>query len=126
MRIWPEPIRMLGDPVRLAQIFNNLLDNACKYTPEKGEITLEMMVLNACAVVTVRDNGLGISAEALPTIFDLFVQDACALPHSNGGLGIGLSVVRDLVRAHGGSVVAHSAGRGCGSDFVVTLPLSGY
>lgn len=125
MRVQPEPIRMLGDPVRLAQIFNNLLDNACKYTPEKGVIALELVLLNACAVITVRDNGIGISAEALPTIFDLFVQDASALPHSNGGLGIGLSVVRDLVQAHGGSVVAHSAGRGRGSDFVVTLPLSG-
>ncbi|GAB3784971.1 hypothetical protein GCM10028797_14750 [Dyella agri] len=120
-----EPIHMLGDPVRLAQIFSNLLDNACKYTPEKGEIALELVLLDTCAVITVRDNGIGISAEALPTIFDLFVQDARALPHSSGGLGVGLSVVRDLVRAHGGSVVAHSAGRGRGSDFVVTLPLSG-
>ena len=116
---------MFGDPMRLAQIFSNLLDNASKYTPEKGEIALELVLLDTCAVITVRDNGIGISAEALPTIFDLFVQDARALPHSSGGLGIGLSVVRDLVQAHGGSVVAHSVGRGRGSDFVVTLPLSG-
>jgi len=121
----PEPTHMLGDPVRLAQVFSNLLDNACKYTPEKGEIALELALLNTCAVITVRDNGIGISAETLPMIFDLFMQDAGALPHSSGGLGVGLSVVRDLVRAHGGSVVAHSAGRGRGSDFVVTLPLSG-
>jgi len=125
MCIRPEPIRMFGDPMRLAQIFSNLLDNASKYTPEKGEIALELVLLDTCAVITVRDNGIGISAEALPTIFDLFVQDARALPHSSGGLGIGLSVVRDLVQAHGGSVVAHSVGRGRGSDFVVTLPLSG-
>jgi diguanylate cyclase (GGDEF)-like protein len=125
MRIGTEPIRMHGDPVRLMQVFSNLLDNACKYTPEKGEIALEAVLQNACAVITVRDNGIGISAEALPTIFDLFVQDARALPHSNGGLGIGLAVVRDLVQAHGGSVVAHSAGRGCGSEFIVRLPLGG-
>ena len=125
MCIRPEPIRMFGDPIRLAQIFSNLLDNACKYTPEKGEIALELVLLDTCVVITVRDNGIGISSGALPTIFDLFVQDAGALPHSDGGLGIGLSVVRDLVQAHGGNVVAHSAGRGCGSDFVVTLPLSG-
>ncbi|MFC5582397.1 diguanylate cyclase domain-containing protein [Rhodanobacter terrae] len=125
MRVGSEPIRMVGDPVRLAQVFSNLLDNACKYTPEKGEIALELLLLNNSAVITVRDNGIGISAEVLPTIFDLFVQDARALPHSNGGLGIGLAVVRDLVQAHGGSVVVHSAGRGCGSDFIVTLPLAG-
>jgi diguanylate cyclase (GGDEF)-like protein len=119
-----EPIHMLGDPMRLAQIFRNLLDNASKYTPEKGEIALELLLRDTCAVITVRDNGIGISAEALPTIFDLFVQDAGALPHSNAGLGIGLSVVRDLVKTHGGSVIAHSAGQGCGSDFMVTLPLS--
>lgn len=122
-RVRSEPIRMLGDPLRLAQVFRNLLDNACKYTPEKGEIVLELAVLDACAVITVRDNGIGISADMLPTIFELFVQDTGALPHSNGGLGIGLSVVRDLVQAHGGSVAAHSNGRDSGSDFVVTLPL---
>lgn len=117
-----DPVLMLGDPMRLAQVFSNLLDNACKYTPEHGEIALELGLEDTCAVVTVRDNGIGISAEALPTIFDLFMQDARALPHSNGGLGIGLAVVRDLVQAHDGSVVAHSSGRGGGSEFVVTLP----
>ncbi|MFC5583241.1 diguanylate cyclase domain-containing protein [Rhodanobacter terrae] len=124
MRVGSEPIRMVGDPVRLAQVFSNLLDNACKYTPEKGEIALELLLLNNCAVITVRDNGIGISAEVLPTIFDLFVQDARALSHSNAGLGIGLAVVRELVEAHGGSVVAQSAGREHGSEFVVTLPRS--
>jgi signal transduction histidine kinase len=123
MRVQAEPIHMLGDPLRLAQVFRNLLDNACKYTPENGEIVLELAVLDACVAITVRDNGIGISADMLPTIFELFVQDAGALPHSNGGLGIGLSVVRNLVQAHGGSVVAHSNGRDSGSDFVVTLPL---
>ena len=117
-----EPVRMHGDPVRLAQVFSNLLDNASKYTPESGEIALDLTELDDCAVVTLRDNGIGISAEALPSIFDLFMQDVHALPHSNAGLGIGLAVVRELVEAHGGSVVAQSAGRGHGSEFVVTLP----
>lgn len=83
---------------------------------------LELSVLDDCVVLTVRDNGIGISADALPAIFDLFMQDAHALPHSNAGLGIGLAVVRELVEAHGGSVVAQSAGRGLGSEFTVTLP----
>jgi diguanylate cyclase (GGDEF)-like protein len=116
------PIRMHGDPMRLAQVFRNLLGNASKYTPENGEISLDLTVLDDCAVVTLRDNGIGISTEALPAIFDLFIQDAHALPHSNAGLGIGLAVVRELVEAHGGSVVARSAGRGQGSEFRVTLP----
>jgi len=124
MRASPEPFRMHGDPVRLAQVFRNLIDNASKYTPEGGEIALDMTVFDDCAVVTVRDNGIGISAEALPAIFDLFMQDAHALPHSKAGLGIGLAVVRELVEAHGGTVVGQSAGRGHGSEFVVTLPCS--
>lgn len=124
MHVPSEPVRMHGDPVRLAQVFSNLLDNAGKYTPEGGEIALDLTVLDDCTVVTVRDNGIGISAEALPTIFDLFMQDAHVLPHSNAGLGIGLAVVRELVEAHGGSVVAQSAGSGHGSEFEVTLPRS--
>ncbi|TAL92283.1 MAG: diguanylate cyclase [Rhodanobacter sp.] len=124
MHALPEPAGIHGDPVRMTQIFRNLLDNASKYTPENGEIAIELLVLDGSAVISVRDNGIGISAEALPAVFDLFVQDESALPHSNGGLGIGLAVVRDLVQAHGGQVVAHSAGRGRGSEFVVTLPLA--
>jgi diguanylate cyclase (GGDEF)-like protein len=122
LRVPSQPVRMHGDPGRLAQVFSNLLDNASKYTPESGEIALDLTVLNACALVTVRDNGIGISPEMLSAIFDLFMQDARALPHSNGGLGIGLAVVRELVQAHGGGVVAQSSGRGHGSAFVVTLP----
>jgi diguanylate cyclase (GGDEF)-like protein len=118
------PLEMQGDPVRLAQIFNNLLGNAGKYTPEGGEISLVLEVFDRVVVITVRDNGIGIAAEALPTIFELFVQDARALSHSDGGLGIGLAVVRDLVMAHGGTVTGSSEGRGKGSRFVVTLPTS--
>ena len=118
------PINVRGDLVRLAQIFNNLLDNASKYTPEGGEIALRLTRDDHSVSISVRDNGLGVAPEILPLIFELFVQDAHVFAHSSGGLGIGLAVVRDLVEAHGGTVVGHSAGRDLGSEFVVTLPLA--
>ena len=120
----PGPLEVHGDSIRLAQIFNNLLDNACKYTPEGGEIALGMTLAEHTLSIFVRDNGVGVTAEMLPLIFEMFVQDAHVFSHSNGGLGIGLAVVRDLVEAHGGTVTGHSAGPGLGSEFVVTLPLS--
>ncbi|WEN16564.1 diguanylate cyclase [Rhodanobacter sp. AS-Z3] len=118
------PLNVHGDPIRLAQIFSNLLDNASKYTPEGGEIALGMTLVDHTLSIFVRDNGVGITDEMLPQIFDLFVQDAQVLAHSSGGLGIGLAVVRELVEGHGGTVTAHSAGRNLGSEFVVTLPLA--
>ena len=118
------PLNVRGDPIRLAQIFNNLLENASKYTPESGGIALGMTMADRVLSICVRDNGLGIASDVLPTIFELFPQDSRTLQHSSGGMGIGLAVVRDLVEAHGGTVVAHSAGRHLGSEFVVTLPLS--
>ncbi|HMA10028.1 MAG TPA: HAMP domain-containing sensor histidine kinase, partial [Ramlibacter sp.] len=121
----PGPIKVLGDPVRLGQVFGNLLGNASKYTPEGGEISLQAAVTADTVSITVADNGIGISAAALPHVFDLFVQDARATVISPGGLGIGLAVVRELVYAHEGSVVARSAGPDRGSQFVVTLPLAG-
>jgi len=119
----PAPLLVLGDPLRLGQIVSNLLDNASKYTPKGGAISLQAQVLDAALQITVSDNGIGITADALPDIFELFTQDARAVALYNGGLGIGLAVVRDLVEAHGGTVVASSAGQDRGSDFVVTLPL---
>lgn len=118
------PLHLYGDPVRLAQVFSNLLDNASKYTPAAGQITLTLEASADAATVTVADNGVGIAPELLPGIFDLFVEDIDApRPAVHGGLGIGLAVVRDLVEAHGGHVVGYSAGRNLGSEFVVTLPL---
>jgi signal transduction histidine kinase len=114
-----------ADPTRLAQIFRNLLDNASKYTSVGGEIVLTLEAQGRAAKVSIADNGIGIAPEALPHIFDLFVQDARALAAHSGGLGIGLAVVRELVEAHGGSVIATSAGTGRGSEFVVTLPVQG-
>ncbi len=118
-----QPLRIHGDAVRLAQIFSNLLHNACKYTPEGGEIALAVVVQGRRVEITVTDNGIGIAPEALPHVFDLFVQDARAIAVDRGGLGIGLAVVRELVKAHRGSVVASSPGTDLGSTFVVSLPL---
>jgi len=112
-----------GDPIRLTQILSNLLDNASKYTPEGGEIRLSMEVVDAAIVMTVSDNGIGIAADVLPRIFEPFVQDAHAVDFNGAGLGIGLTVVRELVQAHGGNIVASSPGAGLGSRFAVTLPM---
>jgi signal transduction histidine kinase len=113
-----------GDPVRLAQVIGNLLDNASRYTPIGGEIRVSVAVVDADMVITVSDDGIGITAEALPHVFEPFVQDTHAIAVNAAGLGIGLSVVRGLVEAHGGNVVARSGGRGLGSQFIVTLPLT--
>jgi signal transduction histidine kinase len=120
----PGPLWVDGDALRLAQVFSNLLQNAAKYTPEGGEITMATALAGNVVTLTVSDNGIGITAQALPHVFDLFVQDEHATAHEQDGLGIGLAVVSELVEAHGGSVVASSAGKGLGSEFVVTLPLA--
>lgn len=123
VQVPPHPLSVKGDPVRLAQILRNLLDNASKYTPEGGQIRLSVAVVDDAVVMVVSDSGIGISAEALPRVFDPFVQEPHAIGFSATGLGIGLTVVRELVEAHGGTVTASSAGTGRGSQFVVTLPL---
>jgi signal transduction histidine kinase len=120
------PLHFYGDRVRLTQIFNNLLDNASKYTPKGGRVSLVLVVREPAMAITVSDNGIGISPDALPHVFDLFVQDARALDRSSGGLGIGLAVVRELVEAHRGTVTGHSAGRNLGSEFTVTLPIDSF
>lgn len=117
------PVLLIGDPMRLAQIFSNLLDNASKYTADGEAISLTVVADQSQAVVTLVDHGIGIAADVLPSIFDLFVQDIDAVGFKGTGLGIGLTVVRELVTAHGGSVIAISAGSGKGATFVVTLPL---
>ena len=117
-------LEVKGDAVRLAQILTNLLDNASKYTQDGGEIELSAVVDANTLVMTVSDNGIGITTEALPTVFDPFVQDPHATGFNGDGLGIGLTVVRELVEAHGGKVVASSGGNGHGSQFIVRLPLN--
>lgn len=112
-----------GDPVRLTQILNNLLDNASKYTPEGGSIELSVAVQGNALIIDVSDSGIGITEDVLPHVFEPFVQDVQATSFNGFGLGLGLTVVRELVEAHGGIVVAHSGGCGSGSRFVVTLPI---
>ena len=111
-----------GDPTRLSQVVANLLTNAAKYTPPGGDIVLRAEQIGDELVVSVRDTGIGIAAEVLPRIFDLFVQGRQGQGRSQGGLGIGLAIVRNLVERHGGSVSARSDGPGKGSEFVVRLP----
>ncbi|HWU70345.1 MAG TPA: diguanylate cyclase [Pseudoxanthomonas sp.] len=123
VQVPPRALEVNGDPVRLAQILRNLLDNASKYTPKGGEIGLSLAVEGNTIVMTVSDSGIGITVDALPQVFEPFVQEPHAVGFSGSGLGIGLTVVRELVEAHDGSVVANSAGSGQGSQFVVTLPL---
>jgi len=120
IRIPSSPLNIPGDPVRLAQIFCNLLDNASKYTQDGGEITLEGEASSDAVVITVSDNGIGISPARLASIFDLFAQEKPPTIRA-GGLGIGLAVVRALVEAHGGAIVAHSLGENRGSKFIVSL-----
>ncbi len=110
------------DPVRFSQIVTNLLCNAAKYTEDEGEIWLTLAVDNGEAVITVRDSGIGMDEELLPNVFDVFTQADRNLDRSQGGLGIGLSLVRDLTELHGGSVAAFSDGVGKGSRFEVRIP----
>jgi PAS domain S-box-containing protein len=116
-------VRLAADPVRLAQIFSNLLINAAKYTDPGGKIRLEATQEGNEIVVAIRDNGIGISAEMMPRLFKMFEQAPGALGRAEGGLGIGLSLVQGLVTLHGGRVEARSDGPGTGSVFVVRLPI---
>jgi signal transduction histidine kinase/ActR/RegA family two-component response regulator len=112
-----------GDPTRLAQVVWNLLNNAAKYTPEGGRIRLAVERAPGEVLVRVQDTGMGIPGEVLPKVFDLFTQAERTLDRAQGGLGIGLTLVRQLTEMHGGTVEAHSEGPGRGSEFVVRLPL---
>jgi CheY-like chemotaxis protein/two-component sensor histidine kinase len=111
-----------GDPTRLEQVLRNLLDNALKYTPAGGRIELSVAREGEAAVLRVRDSGIGIAAELLPRVFELFVQADQSVDRHQGGLGLGLTLVRRLVELHGGAVLAASPGPGQGSEFVVRLP----
>ena len=115
------PVR--GDAVRLTQVFSNLLNNATKYTAAGGHIFIGVTTTDGCAVVTVRDDGIGIPRDRLGSIFEMFTQVDRSSRLSQGGLGIGLTLVRSLVTMHGGTVEAHSDGSGTGSQFSVSLPL---
>lgn len=118
----PESIFVHADAARLEQVFSNLLINAAKYTPAGGEISLTMDLQEGQACVRIRDSGIGIAPAIIARIFDLFMQVDPTAPRSEGGRGIGLAVVREVVELHGGNVGAASAGLGLGSEFVVRLP----
>jgi len=111
-----------GDPMRLGQVVSNLLTNAAKYTPQGGRVTILAERSATDVVLTVRDTGMGIAPDVLPRIFDLFVQERQAIDRSQGGLGLGLTIVRNLVERHGGSISVKSDGTGRGSEFVIRLP----
>jgi PAS domain S-box-containing protein len=118
-----EPIYLSADRARLAQVFGNLLNNSCKYTRPGGKISLRATRADGEVVVTVKDNGFGIPADKLESIFDMFMQVDGASERSQGGLGIGLTLVKRLAEMHHGSVAVTSAGEGLGSEFVVRLPV---
>jgi len=120
----PGPIHVDADLTRLTQVFSNLLNNAAKYTERGGRIRLTVQHLGAEAVVSVQDNGIGIPSDMLAHVFEMFTQVDRHLERSQGGLGVGLSIVQRLVQMHGGSVEARSDGHGRGSEFVVRLPVA--
>ncbi|MGC1307747.1 MAG: PAS domain S-box protein [Phormidesmis sp.] len=119
----PQPVYLYADSVRLIQVFSNLLNNASKYSEPGGVIRLSTKIQAQTVLVSVKDAGIGIAPDMLPKVFEMFMQVEGALTRSQGGLGIGLTLVKQLVERHGGSVVALSEGVGQGSEFVVRLPV---
>lgn len=118
-----EPVRLRADPVRLTQLFANLLTNACKYTPDGGRISVTAAREGAEATISVTDTGIGISPELLPRVFDMFRRSEESVARSEDGLGIGLTLARRVAELHGGTIQASSAGPGSGSTFTVRLPV---
>jgi signal transduction histidine kinase/ActR/RegA family two-component response regulator len=125
VRVSPRGLTIDADPARMAQVISNLLTNAAKYTECGGRIYVGATRGANHVELKVRDTGIGIPRETLPSIFEMFVQERQSLDRSHGGLGLGLSIVRNLVALHGGTVSAHSEGRGSGSEFTITMPAVG-
>jgi PAS domain S-box-containing protein len=123
-RVPPERITLEADPLRLSQVLANLLTNAAKYTDPGGRISLTATLSDSALVLTVKDNGIGLSPESIPGLFMMFSQVNSAIDRAEGGLGIGLGLVKGLVQLHGGTVAARSTGLGSGSEFIVSLPRS--
>ena len=120
----PGRVRLIGDPFRLAQVFTNLLNNAARYTEAGGSIRLCAEQEGDRIAVSIRDTGIGIDPEMLPSIFEIYSQANPEFARSHGGLGIGLSLAKGLVELHGGTIEARSEGRGRGSEFIVRLPIA--
>jgi len=119
-----QPAVVIGDFTRLVQVMGNLLNNAAKYTPPGGEITISAQKDAQWVTIRVIDNGVGIATDLLPHVFELFTQAPRAPDRAPGGLGVGLSLVNSIVQLHGGSVEAKSDGPHRGSEFIVRLPLA--
>jgi PAS domain S-box-containing protein len=124
VRLPSQPLPLDADPTRLSQVFSNLVNNAAKYTPPGGRIAITADADSTTLTVRVEDTGIGIPAEMLPCVFDMFTQVGRSIERAQGGLGVGLALVRRLVEMHGGSVAAESSGHGRGSTFVVQIPLA--
>jgi signal transduction histidine kinase/GAF domain-containing protein/CheY-like chemotaxis protein len=122
VRLPKAPIKLFVDPVRMAQVVANLLNNSARYTPRRGEIRVEAGADDGFATISVRDNGIGIAPDMLPRVFDLFTQASTRNRPARGGLGIGLSLAKALVEMHGGMLEGRSEGEGRGSEFVVRVP----
>jgi CheY-like chemotaxis protein len=119
-----QPLYVEGDITRLTQVVTNLLDNAAKYTDPGGKVWLGGEREGDTAVIRVKDSGIGMPSRMLPRIFDMFTQPGLSLERSQGGLGVGLALVERIVKLHGGTVTAHSAGEGQGSQFIIRLPVA--
>jgi CheY-like chemotaxis protein len=124
IRYAPRTLHINGDPVRLAQVMANLLNNAAKFTPSKGRIEISMRAKAQHAIIRVRDNGIGIAPADLGRIFEMFVQLDSSKTQAAAGLGLGLALARSLIMLHGGALTARSAGVGKGSEFRIRLPLA--
>jgi len=119
-----EPIRLLADRARLTQVLANLLNNAAKYTPQGGRITIASEQEGDQALFRIHDTGIGIPTHMLDKVFDMFIQIDSGLDRAHGGLGIGLTLVRELVNLHQGSISVTSDGAGKGSEFIVRIPVA--
>jgi PAS domain S-box-containing protein len=123
LEVGKERIWTYADPDRLSQVLTNLVNNAIKYTPEGGNIAVSLRMDGTNVLIKVKDNGIGISAEMLPKVFELFAQADQGLDRAQGGLGIGLTLAHRLIAMHGGEITAHSGGTGQGSEFMIRLPI---
>jgi signal transduction histidine kinase len=124
VRLPAGPLRLVGDRTRLTQVLTNLLTNACKYTPSGGRIEVAAEPAGGAVVVRVADTGVGIPADMLPKVFEVFTQVNQTLDRAQGGLGLGLALVKKLVEMHGGEVSAESPGPNQGSTFTLRLPMA--
>src|SRR3954464_12770166 len=123
VKLTTEPIWVHADPVRLAQVFINLLNNACKFTESGGMVSISAERQGGHVAVSVKDTGIGIAPDEIESIFEMFAQVDQSLERTRGGLGIGLTIVKRLVELHGGQISVFSDGSGRGSEFVVRLPV---